>query len=164
MAGAPEAKRGSGELSSVSREEEQQPLDPDVREALFELQRYLSDTLAPLMVADSVNLLLDYPVDLAANEIQTWTAAQFRSGKPVPVSDYLYHAVEKLHAMGQYHLVPKDSLQRYLDDLKPLVLDLCPAADRELLAQNLGRLGKTESMLAAPSNSFGARAASPKTP
>ena len=65
----------------MSREEEQQPLDPDVREALFELQRYLSDSLAPLMVADSVNLLLDYPADLAAVEIQAWTTAQFRSAK-----------------------------------------------------------------------------------
>ncbi len=134
----------------MSREEDQQPLNPDVREALYELQRYLSDTLAPLMVADSVNLLLDYPADLAANEIQAWTTAQFRSAKPAPVSDYLYHAVEKLHAMGQYQLVPKDSLQRYLDDLKPLVLELCPAADRTLLAQNLGRLGNTESVLSAP--------------
>jgi uncharacterized protein DUF4388 len=134
----------------VSREEDQPPLDPDVREALFELQRYLSDTLAPLMVADSVNLLLDYPADLAANEIQAWTAAQFRSAKQAPVSDYLYHAVEKLHALGQYHLVPKDALRRYIDDLKPLVLELCPAADRALLSQNLGRLGKTESILAAP--------------
>jgi hypothetical protein len=134
----------------VSREEEQQPLDPEVREALFELQRYLSDTLAPLMVADSVNLLLDYPADLAANEIQAWTTAQFRGAKPAPVSDYLYHAVEKLHAMGQYNLVSKDPLQRYLDELRPLVLALCPLPDRPLLAENLGRLGKTESILAAP--------------
>jgi len=134
----------------VSREEEQQPLDPDVREALLELQRYLSDILAPLMVADSINLLLDYPADLAANEIQAWTTGQFRGAKPAPVSDYLYHALEKLHAMGQFHLVPKDPLQRYIDDLKPFVLELCPAADRALLAQNLSRLGNTESILAAP--------------
>ena len=134
----------------MSREEEQQPLDPDVREALLELQRYLSDILAPLMVADSINLLLDYPADLAANEIQAWTTGQFRGAKPAPVSDYLYHALEKLHAMGQFHLVPKDPLQRYIDDLKPFVLELCPAADRALLAQNLSRLGNTESILAAP--------------
>ena len=52
--------------------------------------------------------------------------------------------------MGQYDLVPQDPLRRYLDDLKPLVLDLCPAADRALLAQNLSLLGKTENILAAP--------------
>ncbi|HEX5854178.1 MAG TPA: hypothetical protein VFZ57_01045, partial [Thermoanaerobaculia bacterium] len=102
------------------------------------------------MVADSVSLLLDYPADLAANEIQVWTGAQFRSAKPAPVSDYLYHAMEKLHAMGQYDLVPKEPLHRYLEELKPLVVGLCPAVDRALLVQNLGRLGKTESVLAAP--------------
>ncbi len=130
--------------------EGERPLDPDVREALSELQRYLSDSLAPLMVADSVSLLLDLPADLAANEIQVWTGAQFRSAKPAPVSDYLYHAMEKLHVMGQYDLVPKEPLRRYLDELKPLVVELCPAVDRALLVQNLGRLGRTESVLAAP--------------
>src|SRR5450830_1754418 len=139
-----------GEFSNLSREDDQQPLDPDVREALLELQRYLSDSLAPLMVSDAINLLLDYPADLAANEIQAWMTAQFRSARPAAVSDYLYHAVEKIHAMGQYHLVPKDSLLRYLEELKPLVLASCPPADKALLTQNLGRLGQTESILAAP--------------
>ena len=125
-------------------------LDPEAREALVDLQRYLSDSLAPMMVADAINLLLDYPADLAANEIQAWTTAQFRSARPAPVSDYLYHAVEKIHALGQYHLVPKDSLLRYIDELKPLVLALCPSVDQELLAQNFSRLGATESILAAP--------------
>src|ERR1700690_2062824 len=146
----PRPRRLRGAFSSVSEEEEPQPLDPDVREALFELQRYLSDVLAPLMVADSVNLLLDYPANLAANEIQVWTTAQFRGARRAPISDYLYHAVEKLHAMGHYQLVPKDPLQRYIEELKPLVLELCPPADRDLLTRNLARPGTTESILAAP--------------
>lgn len=139
-----------GGASNLSSEDDQQPLDPDVREALYELQRYLSDSLAPMMVSDAINLLLDYPADLVANEIQTWMTAQFRSAKPAAVSDYLFHAVEKIHAMGHYQLVPKDSLLRYLDELKPLVLATCPPADKALLAQNLGRLGRTESILAPP--------------
>ena len=132
-------------------DEAQQPLDPDVKEALVELQRYLSDSLAPLMVADSVNLLLDYPASLVATEVQAWTVAQYRGrGQNVPIADYLYHAVEKLHAMGQYELVPRDSLHRYLEDLASSLLAFCPPADREILRQNLGRLGQTESVLAAP--------------
>ena len=75
---------------------------------------------------------------------------QFRAAKPAAVSDYLYHAVEKIHAVGQYHLVPKDSLLRYLEELKPLVLAICPPADSALLEQNLGRLGASENDLAAP--------------
>jgi hypothetical protein len=129
----------------------QQPLDPDVKEALLELQRYLSDSLAPLMVADAVNLLLDYPARLAATEIQAWTVAQFRGrAQNVPISDYLYHAVEKIHAMGQYDLVPRDPLRRYVEDLGRSLLGFCPPADRDLLLQNLGRLGQAESVLAAP--------------
>ncbi len=132
-------------------DEAQQPLDPDVKEALLDLQRYLSDSLAPLMVADSINLLLDYPAALAATEVQAWTVAQFRGrGQNVPIADYLYHAVEKLHAMGQYELVPRDPLRRYLDDLASSLLAFCPPTDREVLRQNLGRLGQTESVLAAP--------------
>jgi len=134
----------------LSRDDDQQPLDPDVREALYDLQRYLSDSLAPMMVADAINLLFDYPANLAANEIQTWMTLQFRAAKPAAVSDYLYHAVEKIHAVGQYHLVPKDSLLRYLEELKPLVLAICPPADSALLEQNLGRLGASENDLAAP--------------
>ncbi len=129
----------------------QHPLDPDVKEALFELQRYLSDSLAPLMVADAVNLLLDYPAHLAANEIQAWTVAQFRGrAQNIPVSDYLYHAVEKIHAMGQYDLVPRDPLRRYVAELGSRILAFCPPADRDLLRQNLNRLDQAESVLAAP--------------
>lgn len=136
---------------SRKMDDAQQPIDPDVKEALFELQRYLSDSLAPLMVADSINLLLDHPANLAANEIQSWTVAQFRGrAQNVPISDYLYHAAEKIHAMGQYDLVPRDPLRHYMEDLGRSLLAFCPPADRELLSQNLKRLGQAESVMAAP--------------
>lgn len=132
-------------------EDVQEPVDPDVREALLELQRYLSDSLAPLMVADSINLLLDHPANLAANEIQAWTIAQFRGrAQNVPISDYLYHAAEKIHAMGQYDLVPREPLRRFVADLGRSLLAFCPPADRDLLTQNLSRLGQAESVLTAP--------------
>jgi hypothetical protein len=40
--------------------------NPELREALYELQQYLSDRLAPLMVADSLGLLLALPPQLVA--------------------------------------------------------------------------------------------------
>lgn len=129
----------------------QQPTDPDLKEALSELQRYLSDSLAPMMVADAVNLLLDYPASFAASEIQSWTVAQFRGrAQNVPVSDFLYHAVEKIHAMGQYDLVPREPLRRYVAELSNRIVAFCPPADRDLLLQNLSRLGEASSVLAAP--------------
>ncbi|HSB35292.1 MAG TPA: hypothetical protein VLH41_00345, partial [Thermoanaerobaculia bacterium] len=127
------------------------PLGPEVREALFELQRYLSDSIAPLMVAESVEVLLDYPADLAAHEINAWTTAQFRGRMgALPLSDYLFHAVDKIHQLGLYKLLPLDRLGRYLDDLVTIVLSQCPEEDRDLLRANLARLGEGSTVLAAP--------------
>ena len=132
----------------MAMDDSQQPRDPEVKEALLELQRYLSDSLAPLMVAESINILLDYPAGLAANEVQAWTVAQFRGrGQSAPIADYIYHAVEKIHAMGVYDLVPREPLHRYVADLSQRLLEFCPPADREVLRQNLGRLGQSESAL-----------------
>jgi hypothetical protein len=121
----------------------------DVREALTELQRYLSDNIAPLMVADSMSLLLEYPAELASFEINAWTTAQFRSKTgTVPVSDYLFHAVDKIFQLGSFGLLPPDRLREYLDELIPLVVHQCPEEDRELLAANLARLGEGDSVVA----------------
>jgi hypothetical protein len=126
-------------------------LAPDVREALAELQRYLSDSIAPMMVAEAAELLFDHPAELAAFEINAWTAAQYRGRMgAVPVSDYLFHAVDKIHQLGQYKLVPLDRLARYLEKLVPVVVEQCPEEDRDLLRANLARLGEGSTLLAAP--------------
>ena len=66
-----------------------------VREAQCELQRYLSDQLAPMMVTDSVELLMRYPPELIANESEGWVGAQCSgSGGGVAVSDYIFHALK----------------------------------------------------------------------
>ena len=50
--------------------------DEDLQEAIFEFQQYLSDHKPPLMVADSVDVLLRYPPDFVAAQIQAWVGAQ----------------------------------------------------------------------------------------
>jgi hypothetical protein len=114
----------------------------DVQEALFELQQYLSDRLPPLMVADSISRLVGQPPALVAGEIQRWVLGQYR-GKttPVPVSDYLFHAVKKLHILGELQLLAVPVLEAYLSKLKVEVVHICPEEDRELLATNLSALG-----------------------
>jgi uncharacterized protein DUF4388 len=124
-------------------------LNPEVREAIDELQMYLSDTLPPLVVADSIKLLLDYPVSLVASNIHAWTAAQYRGGADVPVSDYLFHAVKKIQLMGEFHLVPQEPFQKYLANLKIEVLNYCPEGDREFLKDNLARLGDASTSLSS---------------
>lgn len=115
--------------------------EPRVAEALGELQQYLSDAAAPLVVTDSMLLLMGLPPALVATEIRAWTAAQYRrQGATVPVSDYLFHAMRKIHLLGEFRLLPREDLASFLAALAQLVLAQCPEEDRELLRTNLANL------------------------
>lgn len=113
--------------------------EQDVQEAIFDLHQYLSDHRAPLMVADSVALLLEHPPEFLAAQIQAWVAGQALTA---PAADYLYHGAKKISLMGEFELVSRDGLARYLDELGTALLQYCPEADRDLLKQNLQRLGQ----------------------
>ena len=133
-----------------------QPPNPELDEALVELQQYLSDAVAPLIVADSVQLLMKHPPDVVANAIRSWTGAQYRrgAGPAVPVSDYLYHTLKKIHMMAEFRLVPLEPLETYLAGLRPLILALCPAEDRAMLIENLGRLGEAPASISQAQTIF----------
>ena len=125
--------------------------DPKVGEALAELQLYLSDAVAPLVVTDSITILLAVPPARVAQEILAWTTSQHRRlGGSVPVSDYLYHAMRKLYVMGELTLVSKPGLVAFLESLQAYMLEFCPDEDRDLLRENLAHLGDVRSDLAAP--------------
>lgn len=115
-------------------------MNSELREALEELQQYLSDTLPPLVVADAFKVLLQYSPELLASNIHSWTVSQYRGDVKVPVSDYLFHAVKKVHLMGEFHLVPRGPFETFLEELKERVLVYCPEGDREFLRGNLMRL------------------------
>ncbi len=117
--------------------------DPEVRDALTELELYLSDTLPPLVVAGSAELLLKYPPELVAARIRAWTGAQISRGAEAAVSDHLFHAVKKIHLLGEFKLLPRELLGAYLEGLKSLVLADCPEEDRSVLADNFSRLAET---------------------
>src|SRR5262245_59883454 len=129
------------------------PNPPELQEAIQELQQYLSDSVPPLVVADSIQLLLKYPPEAVLPTIRAWTAAQYRgaSGGAAPVSDYLFHALKKIQMMSEFKLVPQEPMNAYLGLLKPAVMDICPAEDREILARNLSRLGEQTTTSAAVS-------------
>lgn len=151
-------------------------LSSEVREALEELHQYLSDSLPPLVVADSIQILLRYSPELMASNIHVWTSSQYRGGAEIPVSDYLFHAVKKIQLMGEFHLVPQGPFQSFLEELKERVLIYCPEGDREFLRANLTRLSDASStsatstspdMLfrqkpAAPSRTLATTAATPR--
>lgn len=121
-----------------------QPTNPELQEALLEFQQYLSDALPPLVVADSIQLLIKYPPEVILPSIRAWTAAQYRgaAGSAVPISDYLFHAIKKIHMIGEFKLVPRQPLEEYLRHLYRSVLALCPQEDHAMLLENLSRLGE----------------------
>ncbi|MBC8647543.1 MAG: DUF4388 domain-containing protein [Thermoanaerobaculia bacterium] len=116
---------------------------------MSELQLYLSDTLPPLIVADSIRLLLEDP-NRVATEIHAWSTSQYRSGTEIPISDYLFHAVKKIHLMGEFRLVPREPFVNFLVALKRQVVSYCPAEDRELLQVNMDRLGEGTTAFSSP--------------
>ncbi len=126
-------------------------VSPDVQEALQELSQYLSDTMPPMMVAGAVELLASQPPVLAADEIRSWTAAQYQGRTAsLPVSDYLFHALKKIHLLAELRLVPTDKALRLLGGILPLLETFCPEEDRGLLRDNVSRLGTAATVLTSP--------------
>ena len=124
-----------------------QQTNAELQEALLELSQYLSDAVPPLVVADSIQVLMKYPPQAVLPTLRTWTAAQYRgaAASSTPISDYLFHAIKKIHMMGEFRLVPREHLEAYLATLKPVVLPMCPEEDRATLMENLSRLGEQAS-------------------
>ena len=114
-------------------------VDSEIAEAVRELHEYLSDRLAPLMVADSMAVLLQHPLPVLSSEIGAWVDQQHGVA---PVSDLLYHCVKKVALMGDFELIPRDALAASLCQLSLEVLQLCPEAEREQLRESLERVGQ----------------------
>jgi len=113
--------------------------EAELQDAVFEFQQYLSDHKPPLMVADSIDLLLRRPAAFVAAQIQAWVGAQPLTA---PVSDYLYHGARKIWTVAELDLLPKEMVAAYVRQLAPALLPYCPDIDRDLLRENLERLGQ----------------------
>ena len=120
---------------------------PQVREAVEELQLYLSDILPPLVVADAFKLLIQFPPSLVGSRLREWTSSQYRPGGGISLSDYIFYAMKKVNVMDEFHLVPPEPFDRFLEALKGLVLEFCPEAEREALRKNLTRLSESSGKL-----------------
>ncbi len=124
--------------------------DPRVSKALEELHQYLSDQIAPLMVMDSIETLAEIPPEIVGKSIFAWVGAQYRSGRPIPASDYFFHALKKIHLMREYKLLPIEKIRPFLNELKHVVLAYCPPEDREVLSKNLENMGESSASMASP--------------
>jgi hypothetical protein len=107
---------------------------------VYEVQRYFSDELAPMMVADSVTMLVACPPALTVNAIKGWITTQLgRQGQHATAGDYLFHALKKLRQMIEYDLVDREQMMNFLRATGELVLAACPEEEREQLKQNRAR-------------------------
>ena len=118
---------------------------PAVRAALMELQSYLSDQLAPLMVADSIDELIAVSPRLVASAIEAWVATQYRGGgDEAGLADYLFHAMKKIHMMSALKLIPGERMTPYIEALGKIVVEMVPQEDRESFKITLKGLEQAE--------------------
>lgn len=114
--------------------------DEEFQLLAYEFSQYLSDQIAPLLAADSVESLLKCSPDFVAAHILSWVNSQYRMSSSLSVSDYLFHAVKKIHMVGEYRLLPQENVKRFIDELKPHILRCCPPNEQELLARSLSAI------------------------
>ncbi len=115
--------------------------DLRLREGLEDLHRYLADQVAPLLVADSVELLLDFPPDLTAGALHAWAVGQAgvrRGGETL--ADFLFHAVKKIQLFEEFNLLPTERFAHFLSELADRLLESTPEGERERLAEMLAYL------------------------
>lgn len=113
------------------------------------LKRYLSDEIAPMIFADSIEDVIRIPPPEIAQAIKGWVADQYRGSNPLPISDYLFHAAKKIHLLAELELVARDEMDQMMATLRPLLLSLCPAEDRQGLERDLQHLEYAEAGTAA---------------
>jgi hypothetical protein len=140
--------RKESETALVSSEGDA-AVPPAFRDALDVLGEYLSDKVAPLMALDSLTMLMDLPPVHVAREIVTWSVRQVELQQgALAVGDLLFHGARKIHMMGDFGLIATATLDAYLGELGPLLLEACPPEGREALALGLSRLDESRQALA----------------
>ncbi|HEV8242098.1 MAG TPA: DUF4388 domain-containing protein [Thermoanaerobaculia bacterium] len=123
-------------------------LSGELREAVDELQAYLSDQLPPLLVLDSARLLLAHSAELGAEVVRAWVNGQQRApGSNVTTVDFLFHAVKKLQLLARLKLVDPQALQTYLDGVIAILIAQAPAVEQEALRTFLLQASEAESSL-----------------
>jgi len=110
------------------------------REALQQLQRYLSDTIAPMIFVDSMDILLATPPEVITAQIVSWVASLSGVDSKLATADYLFHAAKKIHLLGELELLPRDQTAAFLRSLRPNMLAACPDQDRSSLANDFNNL------------------------
>jgi hypothetical protein len=118
-----------------------QPVDKyEQREALQQLQRYLSDNIAPMIFAESMDTLFATPPEYITAQIVSWVASLTGVEAKLATADYLFHAAKKFHLLGELELIPREQVAAFLRALGPHLLGACPEQDRGGLINDFANL------------------------
>ena len=92
------------------------------REALHELSEYLSDNIAPMIFAQSVDSLFGMSPELIASQIVAWVASIHNTNADLATADYIFHAAKKIHLLGELELLPLEHVAQFLEILRPYLI------------------------------------------
>jgi len=120
----------------------------DLREAVEELQAYLSDLVAPLIALDSAQLLIAHSPELGAEVVRVWAAGQRRGPGAHGAAEYVFHAIRKLQLFAKLRLIEPEPLKRYLDGVIAVLIESAPPTEREPLRAYLAQATESEASLA----------------
>ncbi len=119
-------------------------------EVVLEFQLYLSDREAPMLAVEAVETLLHGPAEVVAREIEAWTSAQYQgTGSSIPVSDYLFHALKKIHLLTEFGLIQPLVLLPRLAAVAHALETFCPEEERTALRASVARLGEARMVAAS---------------
>ena len=110
------------------------------REALQQLQQYLSDNIAPMIFAESLDSLFSLDPQLIASQIIAWVASLHNTSGDLATADYIFHAAKKLHLLGELELIPLEQAAGCVEALRPHLLQACPEPDRAGLANDFDNI------------------------
>jgi hypothetical protein len=153
------APTGSGRPPAGLEQEPAKPLpvllseapdtDPELRDALIEMEEYLADRLPPLIVADAVTRVMSASPEAVTADLYSWAMRQAEA-QAVPLADLLYHALRKLHMMGEFQLVDPAALDAFTKEVGEAALKFCAPEERSRLRKSLLRLGESEMVRTGP--------------
>ncbi len=124
--------------------------DPAIKEAIRDIYEYLADRTPPLMVAESVAVVLNGAPGGVAADLHAWAQRQRESQPDVPLADLAFHALRKLHLIGEFKLVEPESLSLHLRQVSDALMDFLAPGDREGLAKRIAKLGEAEMVRTGP--------------
>jgi hypothetical protein len=108
-----------------------------VREALDELDQYLADSLPPLLVAESMKVLISCPPQVLARHL---VASSEGKGMPGDAADWLAKSLGRLERLADLQLLKRNEFNRFMGGFEPVLVASCPIDARMKLRTLLRQL------------------------